>query len=514
MKIINVRQWRNTNGNDIALEYIMVSYTGEQFVTDEDKRHLHFIGQHAARAAGVKAYWVGCSCLGPENEVEQNVWRISDVIRGAFQMIIAVAGPITSTEQGSLPLNLLSQWGNRVWTLPELLLSPEHDDIRIYTINRNLNPSMRLEHCLNTPPTQINRRNFPRFWDDDTVIGQLLDHYEGSVILSPLELMATALKSLQARHTTQYLPGDLSYSLMGLLRQRPNARKSDTAFQAFARLSLANDSNLLLERLICLLPTSPNAPWYSFTDHWDANLWDIYPKTQVCGIGDADTVILDGARAASIRWKSFKNVILRGHDTLKRKIMRIALSLTGVFLLFGILMLAIGGAVGGSSGNSYYSYSGSASPKTSLQAVGGVFLALSLCVLLSSPYLIDRLYLGKVWASQPWFFGIEGYMPLHQIEKYIFGADLGRLSWSTTSSPLSRHDYLNSATLANYCEGQDPRLDPQVDARVKQSLQPNNNNNGMKVFTLVDTYTMTVTLFEARRPPTAVLAVGEEGGMQ
>jgi hypothetical protein len=36
----------------------------------------------------------------------------------------------------------------------------------------------------------------------------------------------------------------------------------------------------------------------------------------------------------------------------------------------------------------------------------------------------------------------------------------------------------------------------------------------MRIFTLVDTNTMTVTLFEARKPPVAVLICGEEGGMQ
>ncbi|KAL8816531.1 MAG: hypothetical protein Q9191_008315 [Dirinaria sp. TL-2023a] len=35
-----------------------------------------------------------------------------------------------------------------------------------------------------------------------------------------------------------------------------------------------------------------------------------------------------------------------------------------------------------------------------------------------------------------------------------------------------------------------------------------------KVFTLIDTYTMTVTLFDAVRPPVAVVICGAEGGMQ
>ncbi|KAL8881520.1 MAG: hypothetical protein Q9198_001287 [Flavoplaca austrocitrina] len=138
MKIIDVQQWRKANGKDVALDYIMVSYTSKQFASNnyKDKESLHAIGQRAAQAADVRAYWVGCSCLGPEDELEENVWRISDVIKGAFQMVIAIAGPVDVEEIGTLPTELLSQWGDRMWTLPELLLSPERD-IEIYTLNRS-----------------------------------------------------------------------------------------------------------------------------------------------------------------------------------------------------------------------------------------------------------------------------------------------------------------------------------------------------------------------------------------
>ncbi|KAL8668453.1 MAG: hypothetical protein Q9168_006915 [Polycauliona sp. 1 TL-2023] len=495
MEVIHVQQWRRSHGTDVSLEYVMVSYTGEQFPSDNDKDALHAIGQRAAVAVGVRAYWLSCSCLGPVNAQEGNVWRISDVVKGAFQVVIAVAGPIGVKKAGRLPDELLNQWGNRVWTLPELLLSPERD-IEIYTLNRSLDPARQLQHCLESSPDHISRRNFSRFWEDASIVGQLLDHYEGSVILSPLELIATALKCLERRHTTQYLPGDLSYSLMGLLRQKPNARKDDSAFQAFARLSLANDSNMLLERLICLLPPSAYAPWYSFQDHWDASLWDVYPRTQVCGIGDNDTVIIDGARAATIRWKSFKKVMLRTHLTVLRRIAVIALTVVSPLFLMAAILLVLGGLLS----------------VTGLEVSGGILLALCLIVLLLSPWLIQQVYLGKVWSAQPWFFGIEGYMPLPEIEKRLFGVDLGRLSWSTTASPLSRHHLPSLHHLPNYCEGLDPSTDPEVAARIQAALRSTESQE--KVFTLVDTYTMTVTLFSAVKPPVAVLACGEEGGMQ
>lgn len=482
MERIEVQKWRKDHGNGAKLEYVLVSYTGSQFSTKKDFYYLCKVGQHAAQAAGVEAFWVGCSCLGSEPELEQNVWRICDVVRGAFSIVIVVAGPVDSQDLQGLPYESLRDWGRRVWTLPELLLSPERDDIVVYG-NRRLDSSV-----------QIHRRNFARFWDDSSLVGQLIDHYEGSVILSPLELMTIALRCLQNRTTTEYLPGDLSYALMGLLRQRPHARRTDSAFQAFARLSLANDSNMLLERLVCLLPHSPHDSWNSLRDHWNASLWDIYPKTQVCGIGENDSVILDGARAANIRWKSFSPVILRGNDTSMRKLARISLSLVGPLFLMWIVLLAL-----------FAHFFDSA-------WIAATFIILIAPIILLSPHLVRTLYIGKVWSAQPWFFGVEGYMSLPDLERHLWGADLGRLSWSVTGSSLSRHKVENSQGFEDFCQGQDPSTYPDINTLIKAAQ--NSTSGEEKIFTLVDTYTMTVTLFSAIKPPVAVLICGEEGGMQ
>ena len=481
MERIRVQDWREKYGTSAKLDYVFVSYTSRQFNTTEDWKYLCEVGRHAAQNAGVEAFWVGCSCLGSKNELEQNVWRICDVVRGAFSMVVAVTGALSPQDLQGLPDDQLRDWGSGVWTLPELLLSPEHDNIVFYT-NRGL------DSCV-----QYHRRNLARIWDDSDLVGQLIDHYEGSVILSPLELMTIAFHCLHNRHTTEYLPGDLSYALMGLLRQRPQVCSTDSAFQAFARLSLANDSNMLLERLVCFLPHSPYDSWHSLHDHWNASLWDIYPKTQVCGIGESDTVILDGARAADIRWKSFSHVILRHNDTKKRILARTSLSLAGPFLVLSILIFAF-------------------MAQFHAAKYGAIPLLLIAPIILLSPYLVKTLYLGKVWSAEPWFFGIEGYMSLPEIERCLFGADLGRLSWSATGSSLSRHKVENSQDFENYCQGQDPSTYPDINARIEKARESTDSEE--KIFTLVDTSTMTVTLFSAVKPPVAVLICGEEGGMQ
>jgi len=83
-----------------------------------------------------------------------------------------------------------------------------------------------------------------------------------------------------------------------------------------------------------------------------------------------------------------------------------------------------------------------------------------------------------------------------------------RLRWSSYGSSLSRHKQNDF----DECVGVDPTTaDPEVLKKVENAI---NEPGAMRIFTLVDTNTMTVTLFEARRPPIAVLMCGEEGGMQ
>lgn len=476
--ISDVEAWKVQNPGHIA-KYVFISYTSEQFNSDRERLLLHDVGEHAARKAGVPAYWVGCSCLGNDAQKEQNVWRISDIIRGAHSMAIVLSNAIEPIKV--LPREgLLKQWGSRVWTLPEILLSPGTQEITIYTRGEELNDSIK-----------IHKRNMAAQLGDGNLSRQLIDHYEGSLVLGPLELITIALRCLHGREKGSYLEGDMSYALMGLLRQRPTVVTGDSAFQAFARLSLANDSNMLLERLICILPKRNDQPWHNTDDQWNAPLWDIYPTTQICGIGEQETVILDNAHAANIRWKSFTQVLAVRQDSIKRQVSRIAFRSTFYLLFIGVVLLLTGG-----------------STNSATTAPGAIFLTIGLVSTLLSPYMIRLLYGGKFWGTQPWFFGFEGYMSLPTIERHIFGAAKGRLNWSTNGSPLSRHH----ANAYDECEGLDPTSDPDTAARVRKAI--NSRMGEEKIFTLVDTHTMTVTMFAAVRPPVAVVLCGQEGGMQ
>lgn len=474
----DVKEWKRKHGR--AADYVLVSYTSEQFHGDEEELFLHDVGEYAARKAGVAAYWVGCACLGTRDELSENVWRISDIIRGAHSMVIVVSNTANSGSE-----SLLKQWGSRVWTLPEILLSPGNEAITVYERGESLRNS------LNTPKS-IKKRNMASELEDGELSRQLIDHYEGSLVLGPLELITVGLRCLHGREKGKYLEGDMSYALMGLLRQRPTVVRKDSAFQAFARLSLANDSNLLLERLICVLPKTPSQPWHDMDDQWNVALWDIYPSTQICGIGEDDTIILDNAHAANIRWKSFVQVLTLQAASWKRLLSGFIFRSMSYIFFLGIGLVSLGA----STQNGLF------------VGLGALFLVIGSILTLLSPYLMNILFAGKIWGAQPWFFGFEGYMDLHTIEKQIFGANMNHLSWSTAGSPLSRH----SSNEYGECEGRDPTTDPDTAARVRNAVHSRMGEE--KIFTLVDTSTMTVTMFAAVRPPVAVVVCGQEGGMQ
>jgi hypothetical protein len=84
-----------------------------------------------------------------------------------------------------------------------------------------------------------------------------------------------------------------------------------------------------------------------------------------------------------------------------------------------------------------------------------------------------------------------------------------RLRWSLYGSSLSRH----RAKEFNESIGLDPTTDPVVRQKVEDAVS-DTRPDALRIFTLVDTNTMTVTMFEAVKPPVAVLLCGAEGGMQ
>ncbi|KAL2801659.1 hypothetical protein BJX63DRAFT_416806 [Aspergillus granulosus] len=485
VETLKVSDWQK-HTQEAVPPYLFVSFTSEQFAST-DFGELHIIAEQAARNAGVRAYWISCSCMPDPNELSDDVYRISDVVRGAHSVAIILGPPVGHDPSSSPSMrSMLQHWGQRIWTFPEVLLSPTDLPIAIYV--RREDPQK---------PHVMLKRNFPdAAWADAPISRQLVDHYEGSIVLSPLELVTIALQclTLRAHNTIEHFQGDLTYVLMGLLRRRPQVNTKHTAFQEFCRLSLANDSNGLLERLICLLPRNREQPWHRIDDVWDRSLWDISPLCQVDGVGHDDTVILGGGFAAPIRYKSFAPVNLLLRNTLKRMIYRFAVRSVPAWFIVGALMLGITQSQGGSG-------------YAPITAIGWILMGSSILITLFAPHILATLYVGKTWSAQPWLFGFEGYLDIGEIETCIFGSNLGRLKWSPYSSELSRHQERRGE-----CIGVDPATYPEVREVITRCRESAYGEE--KLFTLVDTNLMTVTLFTAPRPPVALVLCGSEGGMQ
>lgn len=435
-----------------------------------------------------------------EKELSDDIYGISDVVRGTQRVVVIVGRSGTDRLPANVStIDLLREWGKRMWTMPEVILAPLGERIFVYT---------REATCWQTPVAYHKLDFVGKAWGDAEIARQLIDHYDSTLPLSRLELVVLGLECLLGRvkGTTMFFQGDLSYALMGLLRQRPHIEPTDSAFQAFARLSLANDSDQLLERMICLLPVdldSGNAEsgsiggqkmmangqtdslqthdkrhyWAKMSDHWDAKLWDVEPVCQVAGIAANDTVILDGAYGATIHWDSFERIAITTRETPSRALTRWLVRATPIWFFMGVLVLSV------SSNN------------PSGQGAGAILLILGLVLILLSPMLILHLYSGKVWNAQPWLFGFEGHMDVRQIERKIWGFPCGRLYWAPYSSSLSQHR-LNAQWLEDECEGTEPLLGSASSGHGHghghDHLGPIRTPDGevMRLFTIVDTYTM------------------------
>lgn len=252
-------------------------------------------------------------------------------------------------------------------------------------------------------------------------------------------------------------------------------------------------------------------------DAYGAKLWDILPQWRsIAAISKDDTIILDGCHAATVRWKSFTPV---AHDRIfsfKRFFALGMIHTSGYLLLISIILLSV------SAPNEFYPGDPIA------QLAGGLLLAWSISMTFLNPWLLHLMYLGKFWKTQGWFFAFEGYMSVEDIERQLFGARLGRMKWTPYGSPLSRHH----KNAHDECVPDDPTSDPEVRKMVEQSRHAKPGQQ--RIFTLVDTGklsllshsscivniyshilgSMTVTLFQAARPPVCFLLAGSEGGMQ
>ncbi|KAF4618367.1 hypothetical protein G7Y89_g14936 [Cudoniella acicularis] len=196
-----VSEWKAQNQdihNGKCPDYVFIAYTTEHFNHSDTHaiRVLHALAARATREVGLEAYWIGVSCMQTKTQSlqghQEDVFRISDVVRGAYSLAVIV-GPGERDPTNEAPTEfLLQHWGERMWTLPEALLSTPHRPIQVW---RRGYPD----------PLILSKTQLAALaWRDMASTRQLVDHYEGNLTLSRLELVIIGLQSVFSRKTTQY----------------------------------------------------------------------------------------------------------------------------------------------------------------------------------------------------------------------------------------------------------------------------------------------------------------------
>ncbi|MCJ1464434.1 hypothetical protein MMC07_003047 [Pseudocyphellaria aurata] len=494
--------WRLHHDPHERRSYIFVSWTSQHFKpweSQKDCNKIEQIARNQVREYGLSAYWLDVRCLAskPDSDLyNADVYRMCDVIRGAH-LVCVVLPHLTDKYK--------REWGSRLWTLPEAMLSQRSE----------------VKFCSPEEEKMLTKLDMTdEIWTTHDGQGEatrlLAEHYSSVLTLGRLELFAAALESLAAKRFTAYIQDkdnvELAYALMGFLNRRVQLDGSENLFQALARLSLENDTDGLVERMICMFPDPDQSVNQIMSgligpDQYGARLWDIQPLCQVSGIGQNNEIIVDQCRGVSIRWKAFPQMQYKRGFGLKRL-------LSEIILRAGVYTSGIGAAL-------VISYSFSLGvdlergddPDNDLEvakdiiflAIGGLAVLFSLLLACVAPSAVRRLFGGKIRDSAPWLIGFEGVMPIKELERIVFGNYRGRLTYEPSSTPFCErfpHERLGRepSWVAAYSNPQRVVSSPPLPL-------------GHRFFTLVDTGQLTVSIFSAVRPPSVALICGREGGM-
>jgi hypothetical protein len=480
--------WSATTNEDVLARtmYLAISYRQSDF---PDRHALTASVRAACQAEGFRAYWLDFECAGTtEAEKNQDVYRIADVFRGALKTLCM----IKQTPDG------WTSWGDRVWTMPEALLSKA----LLYKVGSGPVQSIELRQVANIAYTAL---------DEEMAI--INGFSSGKDPLQRIERLAMLKKAIWRRTSTSdaisragtspsgpapvagykltAYPAEKVYALMGFFEHRIMPNRHETQLHALARLSLANDSDRFAERMVSLLPETitDTACWYADNDLFESNLWDIEPDIQVAGITTPGALVLDGCRAAAIRWKNFPDLAFAYKSTFKRKACAVTPYVSAYMLLFGAVFLAVS------------------------KPAGATLLTIAIILLLLSPKLVAYSTTGRISITQPWLIGVKGVLTADDVSERLYGGrpesgDYSRMRYSPTGSLLAipAQQYFRDGS-ATECSRN------AIEQYNRLSGQGTSGQESHSVYTLVDTGSNMIYYFVAARPPTVCVYTGREGGL-
>ncbi|KAG2102522.1 uncharacterized protein F5147DRAFT_776265 [Suillus discolor] len=462
----------------IHTKYIAISYRTTDIYTQgphEKKEKAQFTDEVRAAVLGQQfnAYWLNLECLG-ETESEQNLdaYCMSDVYRRAETTLIML-GRADSGEN-----ECWMSWGGQVWTFPEALLSS-----RLCYKFRDWKEVKALSLF------QLANLAYTNSEDEQAIVNA---YGNGKDPLERLERLALLKQAIWRRAMASFptLSGpplqpksdvvlgggykphkaERVYALMGFFDHRIQPNHDEDELQALARLSMANDNDRITERMVSMFPSNstPGASrrWYADNDIYHANLWDILPEIQVAGVTGNGALVLDGCRAAAIRWKNFPDVAFANTYSLTRTVVGSIPYFSWPFIVIGVGII----------------------PDTS-RAGGIVFIVFGFIRLLLSPALLLYGKSGRIVTAQPWLIGVKGVIDREMVEGHLYGGTIAHFPkivhlptvyLTPSSSPFSTLEQLARR------KGSDKQYE---DAKEQEKNGPGH------MYTLIDTYSSTMYYF-------------------
>lgn len=514
--------WEVVDAKDYpTVRYIFISYQWTAFKGDAGK--VERMARNITKEKGFKAYWIDTVCNHKEKglELDHDVYTMCDVVRSSAKVAILLPENTIKARLG---------WGSRLWTLPEGLLAPGHSVVWCHEASPGV-----LEH------DEVHKIEMTStFWGeaDESAAAMyteqgglpiriLAEHYSGLLTLGPLERLPSIISALAAKgwNNVKSTHSDLAYAVMGFLHYRLERNEEDTLFQNLARLSLSNDSDQIVERMISILPQSrwagrtayppalsdiDNSDLFrglALPDQFGTRVQDITPLCDVVGVAHEDhTVIIDNCKAIHIRWKNFLRPLVERRYGAEHVLATIIAAAGLSWVSFGWHMVAFSVPVGVT-----FLSENVPSKNVNYYAVWwmiGVYLVIAFALSIAAPFSVRRLFGGQVEKSSPSLVAFEGVMPIAQVEEKVFGNNNNRLAYAPSSTPFCA---LREARHPRERKGIEPRWISQPEAMHEylRDVVP----AGHHLFTLVDMGDLTVSIFSAERPPTVALLCGREGGM-
>jgi hypothetical protein len=485
-------EWAPCADRDIIIhtKFVAISFRSSDVYTkgpDQETEKAQFIGEVRAAVLEQKynAYWLDLECVGEmQSEKNVDVYRMADVYRGA-EITLIMLGKSADGED-----KCWKGWGERLWTMPEALLSP------------HLCYKFRDREEV-TPLSLLQLANLA-YTNHDTEQA-IINAYSGKDPLERLERLTLLKSAIWQRRTAALAPGDSGppqeldmtgeepvtngaykaervYALMGFFEHRIQPDRFEDNLHALVRLSMANDNDRFVERMVSMLPTTTTKEtrWYSDDDIYEAKLWDIVPEIQVAGVTANGALVFDWCRAASIRWKDFPEITFVTTDSFKRIIIGFIPYLSWPIIIIGIGINVING-------------------------VGGITLiVIGIILLIISPRLFIFSQSGRIVNAQPWLIGVKGVISIEEAERHLYGA--------TTKAHFPRMRLTPSGS-----EFSTPERGTKRGGAVKQyedaKLADSSGPDAGHIYTLIDTCSSTMYYFRAERPPTVCIFAGREGGL-